>query len=128
MAVFIPVLVLFPVFQAHSRSWDPRLLQISDLAYQGQIQQAAVLADQYLQENPQDPNAYYFRAMVYDWERNLTDKDPEALKDKSLQYYKEGSNLAFHLWNKDRENVDKLIDIGNGYIFYGRILSDKGSW
>lgn len=123
-----PILVLFYSGALQARTWDPRLSQVSDLAYQGNIQQAAKVADQYLQENPQDPNAYYFRAMVFDWERNLTDKDPEILKDKSLKFYKKGSNLAFHLWNKDRENVDKLIDIGNGYIFYGRILSDKGSW
>lgn len=111
-----------------ARSWDGRLQQISELAYQAQLDEAADLAETYLKENPTDPNAYFMRAMVYDWERNLSDADPEALKEKSYELYKKGNQIAFFKWEKDPKDPDELIDLGNSYIMLGRILSDRGKW
>lgn len=111
-----------------ARTWDPRLNQISDLAYSGNTEQAAALAQSYLKENPEDPNAYFMRAMVYDWKRNLSDGPGEDLKEKSYQLYKKGNQIAFFLWEKNPDNPDALIDLGNSYILLGRIMTDQGKW
>jgi len=34
--------------------------------------------------------------------------------------------MAFQLWNRDQDNVDRLIDLGNSYMFLGRKYSDNG--
>jgi hypothetical protein len=126
--VFLIAIFLGLTGPALARDWDERLQQISQLAYQAQLAEAATLAEAYLKENPNDPNAYFMRAMVYDWERNLGDGDPDSLKEKSYQLYKKGNQIAFFKWEKQPKNPDTLIDFGNSYIMLGRILSDQGKW
>ena len=113
--------------RAQEKAWDTRLLQASDAAYAGHYQQARQLAQAYSQEHPEDPNGYFLTAMSYDWERNLTSQPAQALMAKAVDFYKQGSQLAFLSWDKDQENVDRLIDAGNGFIFLGRALSNAGS-
>lgn len=110
-----------------AQNWDPQLLEVPRLAYEGSYKKAGVLAEQYIQAHPNDPKGYMVRAMVYDWERILTAKPSKPIKKKTVEFHKKANQLAFQRWHKNKNNVDALIDLGNSYIFLGRAYTDLGS-
>lgn len=123
--VFIAFFSFLP--RAQARTWDPRIFQVYELAYSGNYQAAEKMADTLLKEHPEDPNMYFVRAMVYEWERNLgpTPNGP-ALK-KATKLLEKANRMAYRAWYADQGNVDRLIDVGNSFIMLGRLYSEQGS-
>ncbi len=111
-----------------AKNWDPRLLQASDLAYQGNSAEALKLVESYVQENPLDPNGFFVQGMVLEWEGILRAQPEVIWKKQVLKIYKDASQLAFDLWHRDQENIDKLIDLGHSYLLLGRFYGELGEW
>lgn len=111
----------------YAKEWDPRLLQASEQAYQGNYPSAHELVLSYIEEYPQDPNGYMVQGMVFDWERNLTSKPRKEFFYKTIAAHKKAYKLAFQAWHKNPDSVDALINLGNSYLFLGRVYIDLGS-
>jgi tetratricopeptide (TPR) repeat protein len=111
-----------------AKEWDPRLLEASRLAYQNNTAQAEKVIESYIQEHPLDPNGFFIQAVVLDWKALFTDENIRAANQKILAVYKKASDMAFHLWEIDPKNVDRLIDLGNSYLFLGRKQAEMGDW
>jgi|GEM_PF-2200003 len=118
--------LLFPL-ALKAKDFDPRLLEASRRAYAGETDAAKQLIEEYIQEHPDDPNGLFVKGVVFDWEGTLKNL-PTSHQKETFAVFKEANDMAFHLWDKDRENVDRLIDIGNSYLFLGRKYGDLGSW
>lgn len=119
--VFLFTLIRPP---AWAKDWDPRLLQSSKMAYQGNWREALSLIDQYIAENPKDPNGLFVKAVVLEWKMQLNGEKEDEAQQKILEVYQEANDMAFQLWNRDQDNIDRLIDLGNSYLFLGRKYSD----
>jgi len=128
LTLLIIIVFLFVSRPGWSKEYDPRLLQSSKLAYQGNWREAEALIQQYLAENPMDPNGLFVKGVVLEWKMGLDGEKWWEAQRKMLEVYQEANDMAFQLWNRDQENVDRLIDLGNSYMFLGRKYSDNGSW
>lgn len=106
-----------------AKEWNSNLLEASKLAYGGETTAALQLINNYISQNPDDPNGLFVKANVLDWKTTLNWEDKNQQKE-ILELYKKANSFAFHQWNKDQENVDKLINLGNSYLFLGRKYSD----
>ncbi len=118
------VLLMSPNLRA--REWDSRLIEASQLAYQGNASQAEALINQYIAENPIDPNGFYVKVVVEEWKAAVSGKNPSSVQREVLKLYEKASDIAFQVWNQDQENIDKMIDAGNGFLFLGRKYADVG--
>lgn len=118
------VLWLIPGFAA-AKDWDPRLFEAPRLAYSGDYQQAEKLIDEYIAQYPEDPNGLMIKATVLDWKATVLGR-PESENPNTLLLYKKANDMAFHRWNADQKNIDKMIDLGNSYILFGKKHADMG--
>ncbi|MBF0491667.1 MAG: hypothetical protein HQM15_02670 [Deltaproteobacteria bacterium] len=118
-------LILFFPSPLFAKDWNPNLLEASRLAYAAETAQALPLINAYIAQNPEDPNGLFVKAVVLDWKATL-DWEGRNSQKEILEIYKQANDLAFHLWDSDPENVDKLINLGNSYLFLGRKYSDLG--
>ncbi|MDO8519227.1 MAG: hypothetical protein Q7T11_03580 [Deltaproteobacteria bacterium] len=110
-------LLLF-LLMGSTEAWGAHALQKGmDLAYNAQFDQAKAVLNAYIAGNPGDPLGYIVRGTAYDWEQLVTGKkrDNEALAD-----YQTANKYAFLLWEKDEENVDKMVTLGNSYMFLAK--------
>jgi len=125
LAIF---LFLTAISTAKAKEWDPVLLQSSQLGYAGKVQEAEAKIDGYIQAHPEDPNGLMVKGIVLDWKATLTGQDPERSQQALLELYKTANLMAFYRWKDDPKNVDRLIDLGNSYLFLARKYSDRGDW
>lgn len=109
-----------------AREWDPRLLQSSQLVYEGNAAQADKLISEYQNDNPLDPNGYFVKGVVMEWKAILEGKNPAGVQREIVKLYERAADNAFQLWNQDQENVDRMIDLGNADIFLARKYADVG--
>ena len=123
------ILILFNLIGAKSwaKNWDPRLAEANHLAFQGNYASALKVIESYIQSAPDDPNGYFIKGNILDWKAALTGQGRAAQKEM-VDLLEKANDKAFHYWDKDQENVDKLIDLGQSYLFLGRKYSDVGSW
>lgn len=110
-----------------ARDWDPRIFKVYELAYSGDYLAAEKIADTLLKEDPKDPNAYFVRSTVYEWERNLGPVRGDVALKKSLKLLEKANRIAYQNWYRDQNNVDRLIDVGNSFILLGRLYAENGS-
>lgn len=98
---------------------DPALQRAMDLAYNAQFDEAERLATGYVNSHPGDPQGYMVRATVLDW-KQLVQNLRGKLDSRALEDYQTANKYAFLLWEKDQENVDKLVNLGNSYMFLAK--------
>lgn len=96
---------------------DPALQKAMDLAYNAHLDQAMGILNSYIASHPGDPLGYIVRGTTLDWEEMIAgkSKDEEALADYQL-----ANKLAFLIWEKDDENIDKMVTLGNSYLFLSK--------
>src|SRR5262245_5113934 len=97
-----------------------------ELSYAGDPQKAESIIQDYLGEHPEDPNGLFVKAVVLEWKAALSSGDYDSINPTLLEIYKEANDLAFRNWEKDLENTDRLIDLGNSYFFLARIYGKMG--
>ncbi len=124
--IFLSLAILCTTSSLSARDWDSRLLGASQLAYQGNAGQADAMINEYMTENPLDPNGYFVKGVILEWRTALDGKNPAGVNHEILKLYERAADNAFQVWNQDQENVDKMIDVGNAYIFLARKYADVG--
>lgn len=127
--MFKKIFLLFSLLISTSleaRDWDPRLLEASQLVYQGNTSRAYEAINAYMEENPLDPNGYFVKGVILEWKAALEGRNPAGVQREIVTLYEKAADNAFQLWNQDQENPDKMIDVGNAYIFLARKYADVG--
>ncbi|EKD42673.1 MAG: hypothetical protein ACD_73C00064G0002 [uncultured bacterium] len=115
----IPVFLMFFVLPLLSRASAPELSRAMDLTYNVQFDEAENLLNGYIAANSQDPMGYVIRGTMWDW-KQLVNNMRGALNEKILADYERANKIAFLQWDKDQENVDKMINLGNSYLFLSK--------
>lgn len=119
------ILVFLCLIPALSKAVNPTLKEAMDLTYNAQFDEAERVLDGYIAGNPQDPVAYMIRGTTLDWKQmvlNLRKK----LDSRSLEDYKKANKLAFLAWDKDQNDIDKMVNLGNSYMFLAKKWLDVG--
>ena len=98
---------------------NPTIQRAIQLTYNAKFAEAESLLNGYIASNPQDPRGYIARGTSRDWKQmveNLKGKnDSQVISD-----YETANKMAFLLWNKDQGNIDKMVNLGNSYLFQAR--------
>lgn len=100
---------------------DPALHKAMDLAYNAQFDQAKGVLNSYIAGHPGDPLGYIVRGTALDWEQLVTGKKTE---NQALADYQLANKQAFLIWEKDEENIDKMVTLGNSYLFLSKKWMD----
>ncbi len=124
--IIFSVLFLLITQPLWARDWDPRLLEASQLIYQGNANKADAVITEYMNENPVEPNGYFVKGVIIEWKAALDGRDPGSVQREIVKLYERAADNAFQLWNQDQENPDRMTDLGNAYIFLGRKYADTG--
>jgi len=109
-----------------ARDWDPRLIEASQLIYQGNAARAEGVINEYMADNPVDPNGYFVKGVVIEWKAALEGRNPAGVQREIVKLYERAADNAFQLWNQDQENPDRMVDLGNAYVFLARKYADVG--
>lgn len=102
-----------------SRTESPALKETMDLTYDAQFERAEEVLGRYISENPQDPLAYIVRGNLLDWKQSVLILGGQ-LNEKSLEDYKRANKLAFLLWDREQEDTDHMVALGNSYMFLAK--------
>jgi len=116
--------LLLPVF-VMAQPVDPQLQQAIDETYNAHFDEAQTTVDSYIKINPTDPKGYMVRGTLNDW-KQLVHNLKGSLNSKIMKDYEEASKLAFQQWNGDQENVDKMVNLGNSYMYLSKKYIDLG--
>lgn len=113
------ILVSICIIPISSMAVNPTLKKAMDLTYNTQFDEAERILNSYIASHPKDPVGYMIRGTTLDWKQmvlNLRKK----LNSRSLADYKRANKLAFLAWDKDRKNIDKMVNLGNSYMFLAK--------
>ncbi len=122
------ILLILALLLSHSAwaSTDPVLQKAVDLTYNAHFDEAESILNQYISSHPDKPMGYVLRGTLLTWKQKLL-----GLKKKYntqiLDDYQNGNIIAFRLWEKDPENIEKMVDLGNTYMYLAKewINQDK---
>jgi tetratricopeptide (TPR) repeat protein len=123
---FFILLLSFGLPYAQAKEWDGRLMEAVELSYAGDPQKAEPVIQGYVEEHPEDPNGLFVKAVVLEWKAALSPGDYDTVNPTLLEIHKQASDLAFRNWEKDPDNTDRLIDLGNSYFLLARIYGKMG--
>lgn len=104
---------------ASAQMASPTIQRAIQLTYNAQFDEAESVLNGYIAANPQDPRGYIARGTSRDWKQlvqNLRGKNNAQV----ISDYEAANKMAFLLWNKDQGNIDKMVNLGNSYLFLAR--------
>lgn len=104
---------------------DPQLQQAVDLTYNAQFAEAESTANAYIASHPTDPVGYMVRGTSLDWKQKVLNLK-KALDGRVLEDYKKANDMAFHQWEKDEDNLEKMVNLGNSYMYLSKKWLDQG--
>lgn len=123
--LFLTVISFFLGASTSSAAVDPQLQQAIDLTYNAQYDQAEGILNNYVSSHPDDPLGYMIRGTMMDWKQKILDLK-KSLDKRIIADYKTANTKAFYQWEKDEENIDKLINLGNSYLYLSKKWVDLG--
>lgn len=114
------IVQLVPVSQA---KLPEELTRAVDLIYNAQFTEAKSILSKYITAHPQDPAGYLMSGMLKEWYNTLNNvkNDAEILAD-----YQQANQLAAQELNANPGNIDKMILLGNTYMYMAKKYVDKG--
>lgn len=113
------LILLFSIPTASAQMASPAIQRGIELTYNAQFDEAESVLNGYIAANPQDPRGYIARGTSRDWRQmvqNLRGKNNSQV----IADYETANKMAFLQWNKDQENIDKMVNLGNSYLFLAR--------
>lgn len=116
--IIVLALLLFWPLLGHTVV-DSQLKQATNLAYNANFEEAEGILNSYILANPDDPWGYIIRGTTNDWKQKVKGLNG-ALHQKVLTDYQTANSKAFLQWEKDQENIDKLIALGNSYLYLSK--------
>ncbi len=107
------------------QAYDPALTRGMDLTYNAKFEEAEAVLNAYVASHPNDPMGYIIRGTSLDW-KQMVKNLRKTLDAKILADYQQANKLAFLYWDKDQENVDRMVVLGNSYMFLAKKWLDVG--
>lgn len=119
--------LILSLFLGMRFSWaiDPVLKKASDLTYNAHFSEAEVLLNDYIAANSLDPWGYILRGTNTDWKQKIQNLHGK-LDNQVLNDYKAANDHAFQQWDRDQDNIDKKITLGNSYLYVSKKWLDMG--
>lgn len=111
--------MLFVGYGLEANALDASLKRVIDLTYNAEFSQAENTVNSFITANPNDVQGYIVRSIYYDWKQLVLDLHG-ALDNKALEDLKVANSHAFLIWEKDPDNIDKMINLGNSYMFLAK--------
>lgn len=117
-------LILFIAHHAEAGNFD-HLKKATYMTYNAEFDKAEKFLIDYIQKNPQDPLGYILAGLNYDWKQQSQDLG-NKYNDHIIELFERGNLLAFIQWDKDQDNVDKMVILGNSYMYLSKKWLDMG--
>lgn len=95
---------------------NAQLQKAVDLTYNAQFNEAEKILNAHIVSHPSDPLGYMLRGTAKEWKRKVQNLGSK-LDVQIIEDYKIATKYAFLQWNSDQNNVDKMINLGNSYMF-----------
>ncbi|MBI2340333.1 MAG: hypothetical protein HYU99_08225 [Deltaproteobacteria bacterium] len=108
-----------------SHAVDGELKRAVDLAYNASFGEAETAVNAYISAHPDDPMGYVIRGTALDWKQSVNNLRGK-LNDQILADYKGANDMAFQQWNRDQKNIDKMVNLGNTYMYLAKKWLDMG--
>lgn len=125
IAVTTSALVLAKAMPAEA-SLPPALSGVATQIYNADFAAAGASINSYISSKPKDPSGYLLRGMLSEWDQIINNKR-KALNPKILADYQKANDLALTAYEADPENVEKMVLLGNTYMYVAKKLVDNGS-
>jgi tetratricopeptide (TPR) repeat protein len=123
---FIFLGFLFLSFNSEATLNDHPLFKVSDQIYNAEFEKAEKKILDYLHNtDPNDPLAYILLGVSLDWKQQVQDLQGK-LDDEIIEIFERANLIAFRDWDKDQDNVDKMVILGNSYMYLSKKWLDKG--
>lgn len=110
-----------------ARGYDPRIQQGIDLIYSLRFAEAEQYFQQIIQEEPDNPVGYFFRAMV-GWWRVLSDLDSRAYDQAFYDLLEECIQVCDRRLAQNPLDFDAILFKGGSIGFRGRLRGDRGEY
>ena len=117
--IILLVLFLFS-HSVQAEMLEPTLLEVTELTYSDRFDEAISLADSYIASHPSDPRGLVVKAMAMDWKQKITAGFEKKLDGQILEMLKNANLMAFIQWERDPKNIDKMITLGNSYLYLSK--------
>lgn len=122
--IFEIFVLLFLSFQVHAAI--PSELQSSiDQIYNGNFSAADATIASYISSHPQDAAGYLMRGISREWNQSINNKG-KSLNSQIAADYEKARVLSLEAWEKDENNVDKKVMVGNAYMYVAKKQLDMG--
>lgn len=124
---FIVIFLFVFIFSVNvsAKLFDPELEKAVDAIYNARFFTANKIITTHLEAHPKDPYAYLLRGMMQEWDQVINNKrkrlNPLIYKD-----YEKANDYAYKLWEKDKNNIEKKVLLGNTYMYLAKKMLDKG--
>lgn len=103
----------------------PQLSQAIDQIFNANFSQAKTTIDGYIAGNSQDPAGYLARGMLMEWDQVVNNKR-NALNGAIMAEYQKANQLAQTAFDADPNNIDKMVILGNTYMYMAKKQVDSG--
>ena len=123
LIVLLIGLLFFHSQNLWAKTWDPQLLQASNLAYQGDVEQALSTINDYIKNNPQDPTGLFVKAIVLDWKATFNGLPEESSQKEILEIYKKRRNLKA-IAKTARMKIEKCYALDKIAKLWGKEFED----
>lgn len=124
-SVLIFVLFYFLSLSQTAHAIAPQLSQGIDQIFNANFSQAKTTIDGYLASHSQDPAGYLARGMLLEWDQVVNNKR-NALNGAIMAEYQKANQLAQTAFDADQNNIDKMVMLGNTYMYMAKKQVDSG--
>lgn len=122
--IFGVILLLF--FSFHTQAEIPSEFKSSiDQIYDGNFAMADATINAYIAAHPQDAAGYLMRGISREWNQSVNDKG-KSLNSQIAADYEKARVLSLSAWEKDENNLDKKVMVGNAYMYVAKKQLDMG--
>jgi tetratricopeptide (TPR) repeat protein len=98
-----------------------------ELAYNMQLDEAERIFDGLIAENPDDPQGYGLKSVVY-YYRYLLDESTAEIEKQFIKLAKTGIDRAHKRLARTRNDVDALFYAGTAHIYLAALHGEQGNW
>jgi tetratricopeptide (TPR) repeat protein len=111
--LFISAALFFSLWAGEPKNADAARHGI-ELAYNMQLDQAERIFDGLIAQNPDDPQGYVLKSVVY-YYRYLLDQGTDEIEKQFIKLAKTGIDRAYKRLARDQNNTDALFKTGECY-------------
>ncbi|MCI0698101.1 tetratricopeptide repeat protein [candidate division KSB1 bacterium] len=124
--LFISAVHCFSLWAGEPKSADAARHGIA-LAYNMQLDEAERIFNGLIARNPDDPQGYVLKSVVY-YYRYLFDQSTTEIEKQFIKLAKTGIDRAHKRLAKDQNNIEALFYAGTAHIYLAALHGEQGNW